>query len=151
MEGHTLLTTIKTNTPLSMTTVVMPAQEFPLTSFGVDIHIIIINTIHFVSINYYYYLLYLFMLSRYHSLGIASAKDATRLREMAGFRSSSYRGIGKVFFFLFDLFLFYSFSFCFSMLCYVYVYVVFCYVLLFMFCFCLCLAFILAYVVHRVQ
>lgn len=65
-----------------MTTVVMPAQEFPHTSFGVDIHIIIINTIHSVSINYYCYLLYLFMLSRYHSLGIASAKDATLTKEV---------------------------------------------------------------------
>ena len=143
---------MSTNTPLSMTTVVMPAQEFPLTSFGVDIHIIIINTIHFVSINYYCYLSFLSMLSRYHSLGIASAKDATRKRgEMAGFRSPSYRGIGKVLFYLFDLFIIYSFSFCFSMLCYVYVYVVLCYVLLFMFCFYLSLAFILAYVTHRVQ
>ena len=126
--------TIKTNTPLSMLLPTTQAQEFPHTSFGVDIHIIITNTLHSVSINYYCYLLYLSMHSRYHSLGIASAKDATRKRgEMAGFRSPSYRGIGKVFFFLFDLFLFYSFSFSFSMLCYVYMYVVLCYVLLFMF------------------
>ena len=70
---------------------------------------------------------------------------------MAGFRSPAYRGIGKVFFFLFDLFIFYSFSFCFSTLCYVYMYVVLCYVLLFVLCFYLPLAFILAYVTHRVR
>ena len=150
--GHTPKTTMSTNTPLMLTTPATTAVEFPHTSFGVDIHIIIINTIHSVSINYYCYLLYLFMLSRYHSLGIASAKDATRKRgAMAGFRSTSYRGIGEVFVCLFDLFIFYSFSFCFSTLCYVYMYVVLCYVLLFVLCFYLSLAFILAYVAHRVR
>lgn len=146
------MTTIKTNaTPLSMLMMLMPAQELPLTSFGVDIHIIITNTIHSVSINYYCYLLYLSMHSRYHSLGIASAKDATRRKRkrrgaMAGLRSPSYRGIGKVFFFLFIYFYFIGLVLvlvCFVMLCFVMLCFVMCMCMLcFVMCCCLCFVFI---------